>query len=234
MLKLVDSNENECYIILSDGIVAKRKEDVVYQRIRLPADVRKKEIREGAKEIFLKKGFNNTTMEDVIDRVGMSKGGVYRHYKNTSDMLYDLMIDGNDYRFDLSMEFISEHRELSEEELAIEVSIMKMLDKNDYKSLYAMFLVEAEKDEKLKKLRDLIFRDSVEEYMKFIEKNNLMQLKCLCNREFIAFMNSMMVACELLDVREDFFNHREFFRDLIFNYVEKHRNDEQRTVKGGK
>ena len=62
--------------------------------------------------------------------------------------------------------------------------------------------------------------------MKFIEKNNLMQLKCLCNREFIAFMNSMMVACELLDVREDFFNHREFFRDLIFNYVEKHRNDE--------
>ena len=129
MLKLVDSNEKECYIILSDGIVAKRKEDVVYQRIRLPADVRKKEIREGAKEIFLKKGFNNTTMEDVIDRVGMSKGGVYRHYKNTSDMLYDLMIDGNDYRFDLSMEFISEHRELSEEELAIEVSIMKMLDK---------------------------------------------------------------------------------------------------------
>ena len=96
MLKLVDSNEKECYIILSDGIVAKRKEDVVYQRIRLPADVRKKEIREGAKEIFLKKGFNNTTMEDVIDRVGMSKGGVYRHYKNTSDMLYDLMIDSND------------------------------------------------------------------------------------------------------------------------------------------
>ena len=189
----------------------------MYQRIRLPADIRKKEIREGAKEIFLKKGFNNTTMEDVIDRVGMSKGGVYRHYKNTSDMLYDLMIDGNDYRFDLSMEFISEHRELSEEELAIEVSIMKMLDKNDYKSLYAMFLVEAEKDEKLKKLRDLIFRDSVEEYMKFIEKNNLMQLKCLCNREFIAFMHSMMVACELLDVKEDFFNHREFFRDLIFS-----------------
>ena len=31
----------------------------------------------------------NTTMEDVIDRVGMNKSGVYRHYKNTSDISID-------------------------------------------------------------------------------------------------------------------------------------------------
>lgn len=39
-------------------------------RQRLSADERKKQIRETAKDIFLKKGFNNTTMEDVIREVG--------------------------------------------------------------------------------------------------------------------------------------------------------------------
>ena len=39
---------------------------------RLPAEVRKKEIREAAKRVFLKKGFTATTMEDVIAEAGMS------------------------------------------------------------------------------------------------------------------------------------------------------------------
>ncbi|MDU1044507.1 TetR/AcrR family transcriptional regulator, partial [Peptoniphilus rhinitidis] len=42
--------------------------------------IRKKEIREAAKKCFLNKGFQLTTMEDVITEVGMSRGGVYHHY----------------------------------------------------------------------------------------------------------------------------------------------------------
>ena len=57
---------------------------------------RKNEICEAAKKCFLSKGFKGTTMEDVIKETGMSKGGVYRYYKSTSDMLYDFMLSGND------------------------------------------------------------------------------------------------------------------------------------------
>ena len=42
--------------------------------------MRKREIREAAKKCFLNKGFQNTTMEDVITEIGMSRGGVYHHY----------------------------------------------------------------------------------------------------------------------------------------------------------
>ena len=59
---------------------------------------RKREIREAAKVCFLNKGFQNTTMEDVITQIGMSRGGVYHHYSSTTEMLKDLMLDGNEYR----------------------------------------------------------------------------------------------------------------------------------------
>lgn len=38
---------------------------------------RKLEILEAAKKCFLEKGFQNTTMEDVIEKVSLSNGGVY-------------------------------------------------------------------------------------------------------------------------------------------------------------
>jgi len=41
--------------------------------------MRKKEIREAAKRCFLTKGFQSTTMEDVITEIDMSRGGVYYH-----------------------------------------------------------------------------------------------------------------------------------------------------------
>ena len=44
---------------------------------------RKLEILEAAKKCFLEKGFQNTTMEDVIEKVSLSKGGVYYHYSST-------------------------------------------------------------------------------------------------------------------------------------------------------
>ena len=68
--------------------------------------IRKKEIREAAKECFLNKGFQLTTMEDVITEVGMSRGGVYHHYASTNEMLKDLMFDGNDYRNNLINEYL--------------------------------------------------------------------------------------------------------------------------------
>ena len=72
--------------------------------------IRKKEIREAAKKCFLNKGFQLTTMEDVITEVGMSRGGVYHHYGNTNEMFKDLMLDGNDYRNNLINEYLKNNR----------------------------------------------------------------------------------------------------------------------------
>jgi len=59
--------------------------------IRKSQEERMKEIQLAALEVFLAKGFSKTTMDDVIAATSMSKGGVYHYYKNTRDILADLI-----------------------------------------------------------------------------------------------------------------------------------------------
>ncbi len=62
---------------------------------------RKKEIMEAAKSVFLEKGFEKTTMEDIIAETSLSKGGFYHYYASTTDILHDLMIEGIAYRINI-------------------------------------------------------------------------------------------------------------------------------------
>lgn len=188
---------------------------------RLPAIERKKEIREAAKRIFLKKGFRDTTMEDVIAEAGMSKGGVYRHYKSTADMLYDLMLDGNSDRYDRMDDFLLCHQELGPQELAIEISVMKMLDRSEYKSLYAMFLMEVKKNPRMKELKLEIVERSKKEYLEFIHERHLDQLSFFMKDEWLALVDSIIVATEVLEVREVFLDHRDIFTNLICQYLNR-------------
>lgn len=197
-------------------------------RQRLSADERKKQIRETAKDIFLKKGFNNTTMEDVIREVGMSKGGVYRHYKSTSDMLYDLMDDGNHDRYSITKDYMDKNKELSSEEIVIESTVMKLLDEAEYKSLYAILLVEAEKNEKLKELRDSIIATGREKTLEFTREMNLTKLECLVSEEWIAFANSIILATETIGVREVFLKNKDLFRNIIRQYIQENGEKKQR------
>lgn len=197
-------------------------------RQRLSADERKKQIRETAKDIFLKKGFNNTTMEDVIREVGMSKGGVYRHYKSTSDMLYDLMDDGNHDRYSITKDYMDKNKDLSSEEIVIESTVMKLLDEAEYKSLYAILLVEAEKNEKLKELRDSIIATGREKTLEFTREMNLTKLECLMSEEWIAFTNSIILATETIGVREVFLKNKDLFRNIIRQYIQENGEKKQR------
>ena len=62
---------------------------------RKTAEERKDEIRRGAVQTFLKKGYRNTTMEDIVASTTLSKGGVYRYFKSTKEIMLSLMHEGN-------------------------------------------------------------------------------------------------------------------------------------------
>ena len=67
-------------------------------RKRMSFEERREEIKKAAAKVFVEKGFANTTMENLIIEAGLSKGGFYYYYKNTIDILYDIMVDGINYR----------------------------------------------------------------------------------------------------------------------------------------
>ncbi len=196
---------------------------MTHEKIKV-AEKRKNEICEAAKRCFLAKGFSKTGMEDVIKEVGMSKGGVYHHYKSTVDMLYDIMLKGNDYRFNKVSDFIEKNPDMSLEEMAVELVIAKMFDENDFMSIYAMFLMECKENSRLRKLRDEMKSNLTLEFLDFLEKNNLEYLKPLTNDDFMKLMDSMYIAGEFIDIRDTFLNKSDLFRDIIYNYLQKKSN----------
>ena len=122
------------------------------KRKRLLPQERKKEIKKAAARIFKEKGFSATTMEDVIAESGLSTGGVYHYYKNTADILYDIMEDGNQYRISATLQHMQQGGYTSPQDMAAQLIADKILDENEYKSLYAFFLLEKAHNPKLQEL----------------------------------------------------------------------------------
>jgi AcrR family transcriptional regulator len=52
---------------------------------------RKKEIMTAASDLFHKKGYLNTTTQDIIKKVGISRGLLYYHFKSKEDILYHIV-----------------------------------------------------------------------------------------------------------------------------------------------
>ena len=57
---------------------------------------RRNEILLGALEVFLQKGYRDTTMEDIIKNTSLSKGGFYHYYKNKENKKQNSILADNE------------------------------------------------------------------------------------------------------------------------------------------
>ncbi|MDR1183885.1 MAG: TetR/AcrR family transcriptional regulator, partial [Coriobacteriales bacterium] len=60
-------------------------------RIIKDADVRKTEILDVAERLFNTKGYDATSISDIIDHVGVARATVYYHFKSKEDVLDALL-----------------------------------------------------------------------------------------------------------------------------------------------
>lgn len=56
-------------------------------RVSKPAEARAQEILEAARRLFTQKGYEATTVQDLIDAVGIAKGTFYHHFRSKSEVL---------------------------------------------------------------------------------------------------------------------------------------------------
>lgn len=61
-------------------------------RIVKDAEERKNEILDAADELFAQKGFDGTSTNDIIAKVGIARGTLYHHFKSKEDIM-DALID---------------------------------------------------------------------------------------------------------------------------------------------
>jgi AcrR family transcriptional regulator len=65
-------------------------------RIVKKADVRKAEIIQAARSLFQTKDFDNTTMQDVMEVLGIAKGTIYHYFKSKEELLEAVIVDMGD------------------------------------------------------------------------------------------------------------------------------------------
>ena len=180
--------------------------------------IRKKEIREAAKKCFLNKGFQLTTMEDVITEVGMSRGGVYHHYGNTNEMFKDLMLDGNDYRNSLINEYLEKNQGKDKYQQMGDILVDKSLADTDLMRLYTLLLQAKSYSEDLEVLyQELKFNTTNE--LRLIAKQLGIKADIFKDDFLVNYINAMILSSEVLCARNSFSQHKKYIKETMVNYI---------------
>lgn len=180
--------------------------------------IRKKEIREAAKECFLNKGFQLTTMEDVITEVGMSRGGVYHHYASTNEMLKDLMFDGNDYRNNFINEYLKNNRGKDKYQQMGDILVDKSLADTELMRLYTLLLQAKKYNQDLEKLYQELKLNTTNE-LSLISKQLGIKTDIFKDDFLVNYINAMILSSEVLCARNSFSQHKKYIKETMVNYI---------------
>lgn len=165
---------------------------------RLSKEKRREQIKGIALKLFIDNGYSKTTMDEIVQAVGISKGGMYHHFSNKEEIFLELLKDGNEYRKNLVVEYMRENSQ-SRNEKIVEMLLDKILDKNQYKDLYTVFLMEIQSNEKFKQLFKKIYDEGIEDFIEFCKKEGLEEYVSISNYEFTLLMNSLYIGLYLFD-----------------------------------
>lgn len=56
-------------------------------------------------KLFMEKGYEKTTIQDIVDELGMSKGAIYHHFKSKEDIVEAIWTQGVDVYYDWEKKF---------------------------------------------------------------------------------------------------------------------------------
>ena len=185
--------------------------------------IRKKEILDVAKKVFLKKGFADTVMEDIITETSLSRGGVYYHCKNKVEILHDLMKEGIAYRVDKMKEFLKDYPGGLDKNAIAQIIVDKVLDDNELISVYVIYLQAQKNSEDLRNLFPILVEETLSATYLGVQEAKNSDYMYLANDFLIFFMNTIVLGCEILDgARDSFVNNREFFVEIVKLFMDRH------------
>lgn len=165
---------------------------------RLSREDRRKQIKEVALKLFTDKGYAKTTMDEIVQECGISKGGMYHHFANKEEIFVELLKDGGEYRQNIVLEYMKGSFKSRDEKL-IDSLLDKVLDVNPYKKLYIVFLIEMQSNPAFKELFEKIYDKSLENFIKFCKEEGLDEYISISNKEFTFLLNSLYVGMYLFE-----------------------------------
>ncbi len=187
-------------------------------------DIRKKEILDAAKRVFLRKGYTDTVMEDIITETSLSRGGVYHHYKNKVEILHDLMREGIAYRAGMIREFLTDYSGELDDTVAAKMIVDKALDKSDLMSIYALYLQAQQNNKVLKDLFPVLVAESESSLRAGMKAEHEGTGGYITNEFLIFLINTIILGCEIMDgARESFIRNREYLEEAVKLFIRYHK-----------
>ena len=187
---------------------------------RLERNAREEEIQLAAIKLFNEKGFKAVTMQDIVDNVSLSKGGVYRIYPSTVEILNDLIIKGMRLRNEYYLDYLKEIDNFDMKSL-VDMVIDSLFIYSDISSIYVEFLIEKSHNQKLEKLYQEIYLQSFIETKDLFNQNSAdisldvqEMLKALAD-----VMNVLIIAIKLLDLRETIIQDKALISELVMTLL---------------
>lgn len=190
-------------------------------RKRLTSEERKRIIQVKAMEIFLEKGYKNTTMQDIVKASGLSIGGLYHHYKKTSEILYDIMVLGCEYRFNEIDKQVEVQSGNLTEKLMAKIIVDKCLDDNKYMPIYVMLLQEIQDNDELRDLYIGMKELNVKKIQSMLKLAGYQELSMDRYNYLTDMINSIILACGLLGIRESFNTNRYLLEEMFLSLLKK-------------
>ena len=187
---------------------------------RLSFDERKQQIKRVAARIFVEKGFDNTTMEDLVKETGLSKGGLYHYYKNTTSVLYDIMLDGIVYRDNVIAQSIASGKTWTVEFLAAEMA-KKAVDTNKLMPVYVELLLAKKRNSQLEEVYKQLERTTFERFK--AQNIEAETLNIAPNRVafMIFFVNAIILSANVLKAHELVQDNQDLIKDIILRILEQ-------------
>jgi len=63
----------------------------IKQSPKLPPEQRREQLLTAARDLFSKKGYRDTTTEEIARRAGVTKGAIYYHFSSKEDIMFELV-----------------------------------------------------------------------------------------------------------------------------------------------
>lgn len=194
---------------------------------RLSFDERKQQIKRVAARIFVEKGFDNTTMEDLVKETGLSKGGLYHYYKNTTSVLYDIMLDGIIYRNTIITQSLASGKTWTVEFFANEMA-KKAVDTNELMPVYVELLLAKKRNSQLDEVYKQLERTTLEMFKTQNIKTETLNIAP--NRvAFMAFfINAIILSANVLKAHELVQDNQDLIKEMLL-FILKQGNLENST-----
>ena len=87
-------------------------------------------IREGAAQLFARRGYHATSIQDICDAVGLGRGALYHHIRSKEHLLFEISMLGLDELLEISLEIASQPLTASEKLRKLSRTLMRNIADN--------------------------------------------------------------------------------------------------------